>query len=59
MIRSAVCDDVETYLNIPSNLGGDVTIELPSDTSEIACPAQEDIQVNGGVLTLSGVSAIT
>lgn len=44
---------MQTYLDLPSDLGGDVTIYLPWGVNEIYCDERELVEVNGGILTLS------
>lgn len=56
--RSAVCEDVESYLNLPSDLGGDMTIEVPADVVEIACATPESLEINGGTLTLTSTNTV-
>eukprot|EP00904_Undaria_pinnatifida_P001062 jgi/Undpi1/10957/HiC_scaffold_30.g13258.m1 len=55
---SAVCEDVDSYLVFPADLGGDMTIEVPPDVSEIACDSRESLEINGGVLTLTSVNDV-
>ena len=56
----AACDDLDTYLNVPSPLTGDTTITL--DVETIDCPSLdgglngvevEEIIVEGGTLTIA------
>ena len=56
--RSALCEDVESYLNLPSDLGGDMTIEVPADVGVITCATPELLEVNGGTLTLTSTNTV-
>lgn len=63
--QRAVCDDLETYLTVPSPMTGDMTITLDVDTIE--CPTLdgelngwevEEIIVEGGTLTIASDSTV-
>lgn len=53
-----MCEDVESYRAVAADLGGDMTIEVPSDVTEIACDSPELLEINGGVLTLTSANDV-
>lgn len=58
----SLCDDVQTYLDIPVPLGGDMEVEL--DVTSLECPPNgelpdelDEVIVQGGTLTIRGTQS--